>query len=445
MDTKEKKGFYYLIGGMVAFLTVTKVYELLKNYRKAPRSIQSTSSDNKRYIPNELKPKKELSIIKKPNIHKIVFTGGPCAGKTTALALVADRLRERGYRVLCVPECATIVFSSGVSIDITKMTMQENLKLHSSLIQYIINQEDRFMEFASISDAPTVVLCDRGALDVKAYMAPDAWQALLDEMGWNTVEIRDKRYDGIIHLVTAADGASEYYNQANAARYESQIEVAISTDKRLREAWIGHPQYFLIDNYSCKTFDEKMERTYQAVLRLIGLEKPPRVFNKFLLKKTEQNDDGTPKLPSDLEVEVFTIEDIFLESTDKTYATRIRKRGQKGSYFYQLYSKTQKAGSVDREDIVEVKKQINAREYLALYARRDTSKKPVKKIRQCFFLQGQFCFIDTFLSVPNPFSVFSVNREFDVNQLILPKNIQIEKEITQNKKQYSSFELASEN
>jgi hypothetical protein len=38
--------------------------------------------------------------------------------------------------------------------------------------------------------------------------------------------MRDNRYDGILHLVTAADGAEDFYeNQTNEARYEN-IEQA---------------------------------------------------------------------------------------------------------------------------------------------------------------------------------------------------------------------------
>jgi len=35
------------------------------------------------------------------------------------------------------------------------------------------------------------------------------------------VSLRDKRYDGVIHLVTSADGAEKFYNLANIARSES--------------------------------------------------------------------------------------------------------------------------------------------------------------------------------------------------------------------------------
>ena len=43
-------------------------------------------------------------------IVKICFTGGPCAGKTTGLAMLADKLREMGYKVFCVPEAASMIF-----------------------------------------------------------------------------------------------------------------------------------------------------------------------------------------------------------------------------------------------------------------------------------------------------------------------------------------------
>ena len=87
-----------------------------------------------------------------------------------------------------------------------------------------MDMEDHFVNLASISEDPdeiAVVLCDRGAMDPSAYMTKEEWQALLDEYGWNTVNLRDKRYDGVIHLVTAADGAEEFYTLANnQARYE---------------------------------------------------------------------------------------------------------------------------------------------------------------------------------------------------------------------------------
>jgi hypothetical protein len=48
--------------------------------------------------------------------------------------------------------------------------------------------------------------------------------------------------------VTAADGAEKFYDSAtNDARYES-IEEAREKDVRLREAYMTHPKWYLIDN-----------------------------------------------------------------------------------------------------------------------------------------------------------------------------------------------------
>lgn len=43
-------------------------------------------------------------------IFKIVLTGGPCAGKTTAITTLADKLRENGFVVYIIPEAASMIF-----------------------------------------------------------------------------------------------------------------------------------------------------------------------------------------------------------------------------------------------------------------------------------------------------------------------------------------------
>ncbi len=58
-------------------------------------------------------------------------------------------------------------------------------------------------------------------MDAKAYMSQEEWQIALDENDWSQVYLRDKRYDAVIHLVTCADGAKEYYSLGNnKARHE---------------------------------------------------------------------------------------------------------------------------------------------------------------------------------------------------------------------------------
>lgn len=77
-----------------------------------------------------------------------------------------------------------------------------------------------------VDNQPVVILIDRGLLDGSAYVDEEDWQALLDDLGTNVVQLRDTRYDAVLHLVTAARGAEEFYTGVNnEARYES-IEEA---------------------------------------------------------------------------------------------------------------------------------------------------------------------------------------------------------------------------
>jgi hypothetical protein len=44
-------------------------------------------------------------------VYTVVLTGGPCGGKSTALATLTKHLRAQGYEVYCVPEIPTLVFT----------------------------------------------------------------------------------------------------------------------------------------------------------------------------------------------------------------------------------------------------------------------------------------------------------------------------------------------
>lgn len=66
-----------------------------------------------RVSPEMLLKKWEEKKVQK--ITKIVLTGGPCAGKSTAMSWIQNAFTERGYKVLFVPETATELISGGVA------------------------------------------------------------------------------------------------------------------------------------------------------------------------------------------------------------------------------------------------------------------------------------------------------------------------------------------
>ena len=86
---------------------------------------------------------------------------------------------------------------------------------------------------------------------------------------WNEVDLRDNRYDQIVHLVTAANGAEQFYSLENNITRTETIEVARAIDEKCSKAWLGHPCMDVIDN--CTQFDLKVSRALQAVCERIGL------------------------------------------------------------------------------------------------------------------------------------------------------------------------------
>jgi len=79
-------------------------------------------------------------------------------------------------------------------------------------------------------------------MDTRAYMDNDSWEVLLDEYGWNVVDLRDRRYDAIIHLVTAAIGAEKFYTTDNNATRHEGLNEARDLDFKVLNAWVGHPR-----------------------------------------------------------------------------------------------------------------------------------------------------------------------------------------------------------
>ena len=185
------------------------------------------------------------SLDDKYNIMRICLTGGPCAGKTTAIASIKQDLTQLGVKVLVVPEAATQLMKGGAFIVSTAFTESQGLQFQRCLMKLQVALEDSFIEIgkmaATSGGSDVVILIDRGLMDGSAYVSKGQWQALMDDMGLSTVQIRDNRYDAVIHMVTAADGAESFYmtQSLGEARYES-VEEAKLKDEQLRQAYMGH-------------------------------------------------------------------------------------------------------------------------------------------------------------------------------------------------------------
>ena len=68
--------------------------------------------------------------------------------------------------------------------------------------------EESFLDIGQmVTQQHVVILIDRGLCDGSAYVEQEDWQALMDDLNMNLAMMRDNRYEAVVHMVTAADGA----------------------------------------------------------------------------------------------------------------------------------------------------------------------------------------------------------------------------------------------
>ena len=262
-------------------------------------------------------------------------------------------------------------------------------------------------------------------MDGSAYTDENVWQAILDETGWSTMQLRDRRYEAVIHLVTAAQGAEDFYtNSNNEARYEG-IEDAKALDQKLVNAWVGHPHFSIIQN-NFQTFQMKIDNCLETVLKFIGLPSPSTFIKKFLLIADKSNYDLT--VPRNVKKEYFNIEETFLMlSSEEQIDNVVRKIGKNDSFIYYHETKVMQ----NQERIVK-KRQITAREYIELLEQKDRDKKVIKKLRQCFIYEQQYFMVDTFLNVKGfPFSIMRIETTKEAQQIKIPPFVWVLREVTE--------------
>jgi predicted ATPase len=164
-----------------------------------------------------------------PPLYRFVMTGGPCGGKTTALARVFSFLRERGFEVISCPEAFTLLRSNGLSVDYFS-TPGIDYYIQGAVLDAQTTLENGVARVLQARGNPAVILCDRGTMDGKVYMDEHKFAQIMAERHTNMVQLRDERYDAIFHLVTCADGAVQHYTlENNKARTETAQE-AIAVD-----------------------------------------------------------------------------------------------------------------------------------------------------------------------------------------------------------------------
>ncbi len=365
-------------------------------------------------------------MLKERLIIKIVLTGGPSAGKTTAKAKIEKFFTAKGYTVVFVPETASEVILSGITYN----NCISNLEFQKAIFSLQLAKEAIFLRSARklLSDKVLMVF-DRGLLDGKAYTNAEDFKTILKDFDCNEAQIYSE-YDAVFHLVTAAKGALEHYNtENNGARRETPEEAAARDDK-LIEAWTGHPHFRIIDNST--DFDTKINRLIKEIAHLLGEPDPYEIERKFLIEYPD-----IQQLESIPNCQKIDILQTYLHSANDD-EIRVRQRGTDGNYVY-YHTIKRKISDTKR---LETERRITKEEYLKLLMDADITKHQIRKTRYCLTYENQYFEIDIF-----PFWNDKAILEIELNDenapITFPKELRIIKEVTSDPN-YKNAALASD-
>ncbi len=315
------------------------------------------------------------------NIPRIVLTGGPCAGKTTALSEMSTWARENGYTPILAPEAATTLMASGLE--------PYRPEFQPAVLRHVLHTESSMLDYASAlaaSGEKPVIICDRGLWDQLAYMDDLSFRQLCDRYTVNPDTAKGDRYDGVIFMRSAAVGAEAFFSSAsNKHRYESLVQ-AKELDERTLEAWVGVSHLDIIDNRRGESFEEKVRRTVAAFSKLLGVPDPLEIERKFAIHNFAEAQLPPHTVKSEI------IQHYLMSEDGVTERVRARRYGHQWVFTHTIKSFVQAGVAVERERIV------TKPQYEDLMVRVVRDRAVIHKYRYCFVYMNHHFELDVFLS-----------------------------------------------
>lgn len=348
---------------------------------------------------------------------RIVLTGGPCAGKTTALVKIMEHFSGLGYKVFIIPEVPTIFLQAGMDyLTDNKQFFYEGEK---ATLEMQLALEDSFQRMAETIQQPVLTICDRGTMDISAYMKPELWQEITASVGTNNEALKT-RYDAVLHLVSAADGAEQFYTLSTNKERTEGLELARELDKKVIQAWSDHPRLRVINNH--EKFETKLDRVVQEISDVLEIPRPAVEERKYIVRCTEE-------IPNAIKSEIIQT---YLTAEPRS-EVRLRRRTLNGiSVNVRTTKKT-----LQNNEQVETERQIDNNLYKSLLRQSDPYRQTIRKMRETFIWKGQFFELDTYIEPYKGLQILETKGIVAGENITLPPSIEILEDITGNTKYYN--------
>ncbi len=184
---------------------------------------------------------------------KIVLTGAPSSGKSSALEAIAVLNLEY---VSLVPESAVVLLKGGFPAP-----AHEDLEQIRAFQKSILTVQENLEDIcARKNPGATHMILDRAKLDGAAFWPP----GIEDYLGNFPVRIDEElsKYDHVLFLELPK---KEHFGGVHQSRFHN-YEQSLESERRLEKVWGAHPSFIRIEAH--QDFNKKIQAIMDTLKRL---------------------------------------------------------------------------------------------------------------------------------------------------------------------------------
>lgn len=201
---------------------------------------------------------------------------------------------------------------------------------------------------------------------------------------------------------------------------EHGLAIARQLDKKVIQAWSGHPHLRVINNH--EDFNNKLNRVLKEISSVLGLAQPVEQERKYIVEVTG---DIPGAIESDI-VQTYLVAEPNCE-------VRLRQRGWQGK---NVYVHTTKKLTANNEQL-ETERQINQNLYHSLLQQADPYRRTIHKVRKSFIWKGQYFELDKFLEPVQNLVILETKGVIAQEEVNFPPFLRVVKDITGDTNYYN--------
>lgn len=277
------------------------------------------------------------------NIYRIVLTGGPCAGKTTACNTIKKYLKDKNIPCLVVPETATELIPNIVFKEIRNLYEFQELVMKRQLVKEVdtlLYARNNYKDYDKC-----VIIYDRGLFDNCAYLESiNDFRRLLSRFDLDEVTSLE-RYDMVIDLLSLATCKESEYNLSNEARTED-VSYARILDNKTSNVWANH------HNLKILRSDVSLKEESENIINLVNNLLEDKVESKVLKYEVDKEKSDLSRYMNDSYL--YVTNHVFDMYNGYLCNVAVRTRDLRyASYILEIYTENDNERKIVHKEIVD--------------------------------------------------------------------------------------------